>query len=168
MSSPAFYTIFTTLGLQRLAEAQMSGVPLIFARLAVGDGGGSPITPASSMTALVRERTRVVVNNVEISPDASTTVRVEGLIPSDVGGFTIREVGLFNGAGELIAVASHPDTYKPAPSDGVTADVYIRLLLVYAAVTAIALTTDPHVIMATRLYVDDRTAGGLWLWENYQ
>jgi phage-related tail fiber protein len=164
---PSYYTILTTLGLTRLAEAQMSGVPLVFTHLAVGDGGGSPITPSAGMTALVNEVARVSVNNVEISPDAPTVVRVEGLIPSGTGGFTIREAALFNGAGEMIAIASYPPIYKPVPSDGAIVEEYIRILIEYAAVEAIALTVDPDVITATRLYVDDMTAGGLYLWENF-
>lgn len=167
MPLPTYYAILTTLGLTRLAEAQMSGIPLVFTQLAVGDGGGSPITPLSSMTHLVNEYTRVPVNNVEISPDAPTTVRVEGEIPSGTGGFTIREAGLFNLAGEMIAIASYPPIYKPRPSDGALVDEYIRILIVYAAVTAIALSVDPDVITATRTYVDDSTASELWLWENF-
>jgi phage-related tail fiber protein len=164
---PAYYTILTTLGLQRLAEAQMSGVPLIFTEFAVGDGDGAAITPAVGMTALVSEVWRGDVNLVEISSDAPTTVRIEGLIPSSDGGFTIREAGLFNAAGELIAVASYPPVYKPTPAEGVTAEEYIRILIEYAAVEAVALTTDPDVVTATRAYVEDMTAGGLWLWENF-
>jgi phage-related tail fiber protein len=163
----SYYAIITTLGLTRLAEAQMSGVPLVFTDLAVGDGNGVPITPAVGMTALANERARVAVNGVSISPAAPTTIRVEGIIPAGTGGFTIREAGLFNGAGELIVVASYPPTYKPVPGDGVTVEEYIRILVIYAAVTAVALTVDPSVVTATLQDVDGATAGKLWLWENF-
>jgi len=164
---PTYYAIFTTIGLTRLAEATASGIPLPFAYVAVGDGNGSPITPSAAMTALVHECARVQTNNVDVSPDAPNTVRVEGLIPSATGGFTIREAGVFNHAGELLAVASYPPIYKPIPADGSTVEEYIRILLQYADVTAIALTTDPDVITATRLNVDDATAGQLGLWERF-
>jgi len=164
---PAYFAILTNLGLVRLAQAQMSGVPLVFTQLAVGDGGGAPITPGLAMTALVNERARVSINNVEISPDEPTVVRVEGLIPSGIGGFTIHEAALFNGSGEMIAIASYPPIYKPQPSDGALVEEYVRVLIEYAAVTAVALTVDGAVIMATRLYVDDATANQLWLWENF-
>ncbi len=154
---PTYKAILTTLGLTRLAQAIEHESPLVFKYLAVGDGGGSPITPVAGMTSLVNESARVLVNTVEVSPDEPTTVRVEGLIPAATGGFTIREAGLFNPAGELIAVASYPPIYKPVPGDGVSVDEYIRILLVYADVgDAIALTVDPNVIMATRLYVDEQ------------
>lgn len=167
MPTPTYYAILTTLGLTRLAEATASGIPLVFAHVAVGDGNGSPITPSVGMTALVHETARVSVNNVEVSPDEPDIVRIEGVIPSATGGFTIREAGLFNFAGELIAVASYPPIYKPTPADGVTVEEYIRILIQYTTVAAIALTVDPSVITATRLYVDDKTAGGLALWEAF-
>lgn len=167
MSLPTYYAIFTTLGLQRLAEAQYHGVPLVFTHLAVGDGDGAPITPSVDMPGLINERARVPVNSTQISPDAPTTVRVEGVIPAGTGGFIIREAGLFNFSGELIAVASYPPISKPTPADGVTVDEYIRILLVYSAVTAIALTVDPAVILATRFDVEDATAGSLYLWEHF-
>lgn len=167
MPTPTYFSIFTTLGLTRLATAQATATPLVFTHVAVGDGNGSPITPSAGMTALVHEVARVTTNSVDISPDAPDVVRVEGLIPSATGGFTIREVGLFNLAGELIAVASYPAIYKPTPADGAISEAYVRVLLQYAAVAAIALTIDPDVITATRLYVDDATAGGLALWEAF-
>jgi hypothetical protein len=153
-----YYAIFTTLGLQRLAEAQAAGVPLEFTELAVGDGNGAEITPSAGMTALVNETARVDVNLVEIHPGSANTVRVEGLIPAATGGFYIREAGLFNAAGELIAVASYPPIYKPELADGVTVDEYIRILLEYANVEdAIEITADLSVVAATRPYVDART-----------
>lgn len=162
-----YYAIFTNLGLTRLADAQAAGVALVFAFVAVGDGNGSPITPDATMTALVHETARVATNDVSVSSDEPDIVRVEGLIPSGTGGFTIREAGLFNQAGELMAIASYPPIYKPTPADGVTVDEYIRILLQYATTSAIALTTDPDVITATRLYVEDMTAGGLALLEKF-
>lgn len=164
---PAFFSIVTTLGLQRLAQAQQSGTPLIFRYVAVGDGDGSAITPDASMTELVNERARVLVNSVEISQDDPTAIRIQGIIPSGTGGFTIREAGFFNAAGELIVVASYPPTYKPSPSDGVLVQEYIEGQIQYAAVEAVALTVDPNVIVATRLDVDDATGGMLFLWERF-
>jgi phage-related tail fiber protein len=165
--TPTYFAIFTTLGLTRLSEAQASGVALAFAHVAVGDGGGNPIAPDASMTALVNERARVVTNSVSVSPDALNVVRVEGLIPSSVGGFTIREAGVFNRDGELLAIASYPPIYKPITADGVTVEEYIRILLQYATTSAIAVSTDPNVVTATQRYVDDNTAGAAALWETY-
>ncbi len=167
MPAPTYYVKLTTLGLTRLAEALANNTPLVFTHVAVGDGNGSPITPDPSMTALVNERARVATNEVSISENSSSTVVIEGIIPSGTGGFTIREAGAFNGAGELIAIASYPPTYKPSPSDGVTIEAYVRLLIDYASVEAIALSVDGSVVTASRDYVDDGDAGRLWLWENF-
>ena len=164
---PDFYAIITTIGATRLAEAQYAGVPLVFTEFAVGDGDGEAITPAVGMTALVNEVYRGDVNDVQIYESAPRTIRVEGVVPSDEGGFTIREVGLFNAAGELIIVASYPETYKTTPYEGATVETYVRILVEYASVEAIALTTDPAVVTASREYVDNATAGGLFLWENF-
>lgn len=154
---PTYQAIFTTLGLQRLAEAQANYTPLVFTDLAVGDGGGSPTTPDVDQTELVNETARVSVNLIEVDPDNPNQVRVEGLIPAATGGFTIREAGLFNGDNELIAVANYPDIYKPELSDGVSIEEYIRILLVYENPTdAIELTSDLSVVMATRAYVDEK------------
>jgi hypothetical protein len=153
---PDFFAKFTNLGLTRLAEAQATYTPLVFTDLAVGDGNGSPITPSAGMTALVNERARVSVNAVDIDPTHANRVRVEGLIPAATGGFTIREAGLFNGAGELIAVGNFPDIYKAGLSDGALIDCYIRILLNYEnPADAIELTVDTSVVMATRAYVDE-------------
>jgi hypothetical protein len=152
---PTYFAIWTTLGLQRLAEAVANATPLVFTHFAVGDGGGAPIIPDASMTSLVQEEDRQAVNSVEIDPSAPTTIRVEAIFPAATGGFTIREAGIFNGAGELIAVASHPPIYKTTPADGVSVDTYIRMLLVYVDVTAVSLTVDTSVVVPSRKYVDD-------------
>src|SRR4051812_48647919 len=108
---PVYFVKLTTIGLARLATALATETPLVFTHIAVGDGGGSPITPSAGMTALVNERARVATNEVSISADSDKTVVIDGIIPSGTGGFTIREAGAFNGAGELIAIASYPPTY---------------------------------------------------------
>jgi phage-related tail fiber protein len=162
-----YYAILTTLGATRLAEAVANAIPLVFAFGAVGDGGGAPITPAVGMTTLVNERARVAINKIETSPDEPNVLRVEFVLLAATGGFTIREAGLFNLAGEMIAVASYPPTYKPVPADGAIVNEYIRVLIAYTPASAVALTVDPNVITATELYVDDATAGGLANWERF-
>jgi len=152
-----YFAKLTTIGLQRLAEATATYTPLVFFELAVGDGNGSPVTPTAGMTELVNETARVAVNTVDTVPEDPNIVRVEGLLPATTGGFTIREAGLFNEAGELLAIASFPDIYKTTiADDGVIFDAYIRILIAYEnAADAIEITADPSVVMATRLYVDD-------------
>jgi phage-related tail fiber protein len=119
------------------------------------------------MTALVNERARVSINAVTDRRGRPDDGEGRGLLPGGTGGFTIREFGLFNGAGELIAVASCPPTYKPVPGDGVTSAGYVRINLRYENPSAIAPTVDGSVIVATREDLDNATAGGLLLWERF-
>lgn len=157
----SYYTILTDLGLTRLAEAHASGVPVVFAEVAVGDGGGAEYEPVSTQTALVNEVWRGDVNAVDQDPANDTHVRVEAIIPADDGGFTIREVGIFNDAGELLAVAKHPPTYKATPAEGVTTQHYLRPVLAVTDADDVTLTVDTSIVTATREYVDDRVAGSL-------
>lgn len=159
--------IITTIGLARLTSAQMSGDPLVFTHVAVGDGGGFPITPSVGMTALVNERARVSVNAVDLYAATANTLLVQGLLPANTGGFTIREIGLFSSAGELIVIASAPPMDKPVLADGITVPFYIGSLITYSPASAISLSVDTSIVMATRDYVDNATAGGLKLWENF-
>lgn len=165
---PTWYSKITTVGLARLAQAEMSGSKFQFHEIAVGDGAGSSVTPDVSMTALIREVWRGSVNNVEIAASDPNTIRIEGLVPSSSGGFTMREIGVFNTSGELVVIANMPATYKPTPDEGVTSDAYVRVLIEYANPDTIALTTDPDVVTASREYVDRSTAARLSLWENFR
>ncbi len=153
---PTYYAVLTDVGVTKLAAALATYTPIVFADLAVGDGSGSTITPLSSMTELVNETARVSVNLVEVDPENANQVRVEGLIPAVTGGFTIREAGIFDEDGDMIAVASYPPIYKPVPGDGVSVEEYIRILLVVESAAAVELSVDTSVIVATRLYVDQQ------------
>lgn len=164
---PTYSATLTTIGAQRLAEAAYTGVAIVFQEIAAGDGNGSVPTPSVSQTELVNEVWRGDVETVEIYDSAPSTVRIEGTIPAATGGFTVREVGVFNNAGELIIVASHPPTVKPVPADGVSADMILRQLLYYSPISAVELTVDPAVATASREYVDESTGGRLYLWENF-
>jgi hypothetical protein len=155
--SLTYYAIITDLGATKLADAAASFTPLVFSHLAVGDGNGSTPTPDPAQTSLVNETARVAINAVDVDPDNPNQVRIEGLIPADTGGFTIREAGVYSDAGDLIAVANYPDIYKPVPADGASIAEYIRIVLAYTNPSdAMSITTDTSVVMATREYVDER------------
>lgn len=148
-----YTTIHTTYGLNALAAAQATGVPINLTHIAVGDGGGSDVTPTPAMTALVNERYRTTVNTVQQDPSNPTIYYVEMLIPAGTGGWTIREVGVFSDSGALFAVSNFPATYKSVPSDGATNDLAIRLELVVASAGLITLQIDPNVAIASRQWV---------------
>lgn len=152
---PAFKTLLTLHGQQRLAQAQTAGVPVLLTHMAVGDGNGNPAAPREDQTFLVRERYRTVVNRV-YQPDAGADPAMfaaELLVPPDVGGFTIREVGLYDETGALFAVASVPDAYKPTDIEGAFSDTIVRMLIRVGNASVVTLQVDPNVAVATHSWV---------------
>lgn len=154
----AFYTILTDIGKAKLANATALGTTVSLQDIAVGDGGGVEVTPQTSDTALTNEVWRAALNNISIDSSNANWVVAEGYIPSDVGNFTIREVGLFDADGDMIAVGNYPDTYKPTLASGSAKDLYIKVIIEVSDAGVVELKVDPSVVLATRKYVDDETA----------
>jgi len=148
-----FRTIHTTLGHAAIAEAEATGTPINLTHMAVGDGNGNPVTPTVSQTVLVRERFRAAINRVFQSPNEPNRFTAELVIPASEGGFTLREVGVFNDAGGLFAVGNLPDTYKPNMSEGAYADTVVRLDFLVTNTSIITLQVDPNVAVATQQWI---------------
>ncbi|WP_321495642.1 phage tail protein [uncultured Desulfobacter sp.] len=149
-----YYTIYTQAGLGAEAAAKAGGDKVDFVQMAVGDGNGSDVTPDKDMTSLVNEVWRGDVSIVSVTEESANWVSVEAKIPVAVGGWIIREVGLFNAAGTMLAIANYPATPKPVLADGIYRDCYLRLYIAVESTDNITLTVDPDVVMATREYVD--------------
>jgi len=154
-----FYVLLTATGQAKIANALALGTTVEVTHMAVGDGGGAPITPAETMTALVTERYRAAIETLEVDPDNPAWMRAQMIIPTDTGGWWVREVGLFDTAGDLIAVANYPASYKPVLADGATRDMVIKLVLEVASTSAITLVADTTVILATRPWVLSQLPG---------
>lgn len=148
-----FKTIHTTYGLAAIAAAEASGIPINLTHMAVGDGGGSAVAPTEGMTALVNERWRTTINTVTQDPANPAVFYVEIMIPAATGGWTIREVGVFDDDGNLFAVSNYPETYKTVPGDGATNDLVIRLEIIVSNASVITVTIDPSVSIASRTWV---------------
>lgn len=148
-----FQTIHTTYGLTAMDQAEATGVPINLTHMAVGDGGGNPVTPDEGMTALVNERWRTTVNTVVQDPSNPKVFYVEMIIPAATGGWTVREVGVFDEDGNMFVVSNYPETYKTVPSDGATNDLCIRLEFMASNASVITLVVDPAVTVATRSWV---------------
>lgn len=158
-----FYkTIHTAYGLARMAQAEAAGVPIVLAEVAVGDGNGNPVVPTESMTQLVRERFRAPVNRVYQDPANPLRFTAELVIPADVGGFTLREIGIFDTEGSLFVVGNLPDTYKPTGLDGAYADTIVRVEFFVANVDVVTLQIDPSVAVATHTWILNNITPG-WL-----
>ena len=150
-----FFTILTAIGRNKLASATATGMPITLTQMAVGDGdAGAYYNPTESQTALKHEVWRGQINNLFVDPGNPNWIVVELLIPDDVGGFYIREVGLFDNSGEMIAVGKFPESYKPIPSAGASKQLSVRMILEVTNVSAVTLTIDPNIVVATRQDVD--------------
>ncbi|MCS1261777.1 phage tail protein [Escherichia coli] len=154
--STKFYTLLTDIGAAKLASAAALGVPLKITHMAVGDGSGVLPTPDAKQTALVNEKRRAALNMLYIDPQNSSQIIAEQVIPENEGGWWIREVGLFDESGALIAVGNCPESYKPQLAEGSGRTQTVRMVLITSSTDNITLKIDPAIVLATRKYVDDK------------
>ncbi|WP_336282607.1 phage tail protein [Cronobacter dublinensis] len=150
-----FYAIVTSLGAAKIANAVSLGTKLNITHMAVGDGGGTSPTPNASQTKLVNEVRRAALNSLTIDASNGSQIIAEQVIPETEGGFWIREMGLFDADGTLIAVCNTADTYKPQLQEGSGRTQRLRMILIVSSTDAITLKVDPSVVLATRQYVDE-------------
>ncbi len=158
MSSSEFFTVVTNQGLVEIAKAINEDRKVGFKFMSFGDGNGATPLPDPSKEALVNEVQRVEVNSVEIHPENANWVIVEAILPAHIGGFLIRECGLHDESGKLIAYGNYPTTHKPISSSGAARILTIHLILQISNTDAVELIVDPNIILATRKYVDDALA----------
>ena len=154
--SAKFYTLLTEIGAAKLASAAAIGVPLKITQMAVGDGGGVLPTPNAQQTKLVAEKRRADLNMLYIDPQNNSQIIAEQVIHETEGGWWIREVGLFDDTGALIAVGNCPESYKPQLAEGSGRTQTVRMVLITSSTDNITLKIDPAVVLATRKYVDDK------------
>lgn len=150
-----YYALLTNLGAARLANAAALGTKLQITHMAVGDGGGTLPTPNASQTALVGEKRRAALNSLSVDAANSSQIIAEQVIPEAEGGFWIREIGLFDADGVMIAVANCAETYKPQLQEGSGRTQTVRMIIIVNSADAVTLKIDPSVVLATRKYVDD-------------
>lgn len=162
----SFYTILTTIGQAKIANAVALGQQIQLTEMALGDGNGNPTTPNQGQTGLVREVYRAPLNQLSIDSSNPNYVIAELVVPSNVGGWTVRETGLYDVDGQLIAVGNFPDTYKPQLSEGASRDLVVRMIMEVSNASSVQLKIDPSVVLASRKWVDDtylkrvKVAGG--------
>lgn len=158
-----FFTILTATGRNKLANATATGTPLTLTQMAVGDGdpatpGGAYYNPTEAQATLKHEVWRGAINHLAVDANNPNWIVAELVIPDDVGGFYIREVGLFDNTGAMIAVGKFPESYKPTLAAGSNKQLYVRMILEVANTSAVTLLVDPSVVLATRQYCDDKVA----------
>lgn len=168
MAEPStYYTLLTDNGRAAETNALALGTSLNLTHLAVGDGNGSDVTPNPAAEALVNEVHRVAVSRVDVHDDEPSWLVVEGIIPGSVGGFTIREVGLYTDADVLYLHGNHPATVKPVVTDGASKDLIIRCIVQRSALSDVTLRIDPAVVLASQQYVLSQIGALEADWQQY-
>ena len=157
--SKKFKTIITTAGAEKLAAATVPGGKKVnLTAMAVGDGGGALPEPDAGQTKLINEVWRHALNKISQDNKNKNYIVAELVIPPDVGGFWMRELGLYDDAGKLIAVANMAESYKPKLAEGSGRAQTCRMVIIVSRVDSVALTIDATTVMATQDYVDDKLA----------
>ena len=151
-----YFAILTNQGAARLANAAALGTKLNLTQMAVGDANGTLPTPDTAQTKLINQKRIAPLNLLTVDPANTSQIIAEQIIPENEGGFWIREIGLYDDDGILIAVANCPETYKPQLQEGSGRTQTIRMILIVSSTSAITLKIDPAVVLATRQYVDGK------------
>ncbi|WP_048269993.1 phage tail protein [Klebsiella pneumoniae] len=149
MAENKYSAILTATGKDRMAQAIVTGKPVVFTEMAVGDGNGAAVTVGDLSSGLINEKYRAALNRVEIADMAANVIRTEILIMPQVGGFWIREAALYDEDGECIAVANLAPTYKPLLSEGAGRMQSVNLWIAVSNTAAVELQADPTVIIAS-------------------
>ncbi|HID2484336.1 TPA: phage tail protein [Enterobacter cloacae] len=151
-----YFAILTNQGAARLANAAALGTKLNLTQMAVGDANGTLPTPDPAQTKLINQKRIAPLNLLTVDPANTSQIIAEQIIPENEGGFWIREIGLYDDDGILIAVANCPETYKPQLQEGSGRTQTIRMILIVSSTSSITLKIDPSVVLATRKYADDK------------
>ena len=151
-----YFALLTNIGAAKLAKATALGAQVEITQMAVGDGNGALPTPDPAQTALMHEMRRAPLNMLTVDPANASQIIAEQVIPEDVGGWWIREIGLFDKDGDMLAVANCAETYNPQLQEGSGRVQAIRVILIVSSTEAVTLKIDPAVVLATRQYVDNK------------
>ncbi|WP_319025432.1 phage tail protein [Pseudomonas mosselii] len=153
-----FYAILTNVGAAKQANADALGIPWRITQMGVGDANGTDPTPNATQIALVNEWRRAPLNQLKVDDKDPSIIVAEQVIPADVGGRWIREIGLYDADGDLIAVANCAPTYKPLLSQGSGRTQVVRMNLIVSSSSSVQLKIDPSVVLATREWVTEELA----------
>ncbi|HBF2359512.1 TPA: phage tail protein, partial [Clostridioides difficile] len=151
----SYYTIITDVGKAKIANASVTGNKVGFVKIQLGDGGGSEYTPTESQTALKNVVWEGNIGNTTTDETAPNCIILESLIPSNVGGFMIREIGYLDDENNLIAISKYKECYKPSIEQGAVVDMKVKTVLIVSNVNNIELKIDPTIIFATLKDIQD-------------
>lgn len=152
----SYYTLLTTIGQAKIANAIALNQSIDITTVKLGDGNGSAYDPVESQTTLVNEVYSTPVNNLYIDSGNADWAVIEAVIPTNVGGWTVREAGVFDDEGDMIAIAKFPPTYKPVLAEGAARDLYIKIAMEVGNAAQVTLQIDPAIVLASRQWVSDQ------------
>lgn len=153
--SQTYYTLVTNLGASLLAQATALGTQVKFSYMAVGDANGTLPKPTVAQTKLISEKRRGAINSIYVDSQNPKQIVIEQVIPPEEGGWDIREIGVFDDKGNLIAVGNCPPSYKPVLSEGSGRTQVINMVIIIDNTSSVELKIDASSVVATRKYVDD-------------
>ncbi|CAI1740528.1 phage tail protein [Serratia nevei] len=155
MNMSKYKAIVTTAGAAKIAAASAGGKQLKITHMAVGDGNGVLPTPNPAQTKLINEKYRALLNTLTIDKSIDNHIIAEFIIPANVGGFWLREMGLYDDAGVLIAASNMAESYKPKLEEGSGRTQTLRMVLIVSSTDAIQIIAGGDTVLATRDFVDD-------------
>lgn len=153
-----FFAMLTAVGEAKQANADALGIAWKITHMGVGDANGTDPIPNRLQTTLLNERRRAPLNQLKVDPNNASILIAEQVIPEDVGGWWIREIGLYDEAGDLVAIANCAPSFKPQLSQGSGRTQVVRMNFIVSSAANVELKIDPSVVLATRKYVDDELA----------
>ena len=157
-----FFAILTNVGAAKQANADALGIPWKITQMGVGDANGADPIPSATQTALINERRRAPLNQLKVDPANSAVIVAEQVIPAEVGGWWIREIGLYDADNDLVAIANCAPSFKPLLTQGSGRTQVVRMNLVVSNSATVELKIDPSVVLATRAYVDQKVLDELY------
>ena len=152
----AYFSLVTTNGKIKLAQSAAGGDPVVITHFAIGDGNGAETNPTAASAALVREVWRTPVESVVTDPDNPSAILVTAIIPTNAGGWWMREFGIFDQTGSMIAVAKPVSQYKPTALEGQLEDIRYEFQIIIGENANVTLLVDPSLLFATRAWVENR------------
>ena len=155
MATRKYFTVVTDIGQSKIAEAVAGGQKLNITTFVVGDGNGSYYTPTSDMTSIKQEVWRGTISEADMIQDVQKILRITTVIPVEVSGFVVREMGLLDETGELIAIGNSPDVPKVTLEDGASTELKLSMRIVIKNSEALSFTIDPHMVMMTKAMLEE-------------
>lgn len=150
MADEQFYTILTNIGKAKIANAGMLGKPVVLEKIQAGDGGGNYYNPTEDQTTLKNKVWEGNINAFDNDENNPNWIIATACIPGSIGGFTVREMGLIDNEGDMIAICKSPETYKPKVDNGAMKDLYLKFIIEVSNVEKVTLVVDPTAIFLTK------------------